>query len=83
MTASWRSLGIEIDDELEVTWRTGSARNEKRVWVLFTHLDGTPFVTADREILKMEPMPFYFGGAVWPLLDGDAVTSVRRGGGRS
>jgi hypothetical protein len=74
-------MGIEIDDELEVAWNEGSARDERVVWVVFTDRDGTPFVTADRSLLdtRVTPMPFHFGaGVLWPLIDGDRVTRVRK-----
>jgi len=83
LAMDWRGAGIEIDDEIEVLWREGSARAEPRVWVVFTARDGTPFVTGDRSVLKQNPFPFHFGaGVVWPLIDGDLVASVRKGGGR-
>jgi len=79
-TGNWRKLGIEIDDELEVAWHEDSARVEKTVWVVFTdHRDNTPFVTADRSLLRLDPLPFLLdSGYIWPLIDGDVVTSVRK-----
>ncbi len=78
--AQWRDLGIEIDDQLEVQWHQDSARIEKTVWVVFTdHRDNTPFVTSDRTLLGTRPMTFLLdSGWIWPLIDGDVVTNIRK-----
>jgi hypothetical protein len=71
------SFDVEIDDELEVEWRPGSARSERCVWVLFTAQDGTPFVTGERWLLDAEVLIFH-SEVIFPLIDGDRVLSKRK-----